>query len=362
MPPNRKVTPSFSATYVKFGVSWNSAGEYLYTAVGSFISQTWPPKSSFYLQICPTKSSLSIGGNTGIGYKIAKAHDSKLTGYCRVMLVYVAYRVCTTSLEEKVALLLDLIIRSYGQRVPNGVPKTGFLSGIMNLPKELLTREGYNLHIDLDAIDLWRPLERRGSTSNPLRLDSAPSTNTSSIAAELVSKINYEACRDGHTCQKLSLDRRRSLFPDQVGREKGIMPSSVDASEFLGTEREYVLTPRKTLLKEYPSEPRFGMRRFNAPEDMQNRMLKPAPYDALIQLCPTTVPAGVNLNRKARPCSIFLYPEPEIVDNGVMTLEVPLTCEHPQTRSLQKSHIDKIWGRKRLVQTVYQSKSQIYHK
>ncbi|KAF9022543.1 NAD-P-binding protein [Hymenopellis radicata] len=272
--------------------------------VTSIFKQQFPADTKYTADDVPDLSGkvvLITGGNCGIGFETAKAllkRNAKVYIACRdEKKAGDAIARLSTECDGKVALFHPLnlsnlsAIKASAESFLTKEPELHILfnnAGVMEPPKEQLTDDGYDQTLGVNLLGpfyfttLILPALLVGASSSPEK--SARIVNTSSLASELASKIDYDAFKDGPRRKKLGLEALYNqskfgitVFSNELARrygDKGVISTAVNPGT-IQTELQRTLTGVKKKILVYPVE-----------------------YGALTQLYAGTSPEGKDFNGK----------------------------------------------------------------
>ncbi|KAF9265606.1 NAD(P)-binding protein [Marasmius fiardii PR-910] len=269
--------------------------------IQSFISQTWPPAPKFSVDQIPDLTGRVVfitGGNTGIGYEIAKAllsKNAKVYLGCRReerAQKAIARLREETGGKEAVFLKLDLAslqsIKDAANEFLRLEKELHVLfnnAGVMEPSIDELTKEGYDLTIGTNVLghyyltDLLLPaLLAVSKGAGFQKQKKARVVTTSSFASEISPrKIDYSAFKDGPLRRKIGVEglyyRSKWLnivYATELSRrygDKGIVSTSLNPGH-IHTELQRTLT---------------GLKRWAI-----LKILQPTPMGALSQLYAAT--------------------------------------------------------------------------
>jgi len=274
--------------------------------IGSYLAQSFPPKSKFNVADIPDltgKIIIVTGGNGGIGYETIKALLGKNAK------VYMASRsqeraeIAIANLKnetgkEAIFLQLDLSnlasVRKAAEEFKSKESELHVLfnnGGVMNTPIEQLTADGYDLQFGTNVIGHYvftkrlLPLLFAGAKSSPDKI--ARVVNISSSAHMFTDTIDFDAIKDGRKRRKLGSSKMYMqskfgvvVFSNELARrygEHGIVSTSLNPGN-LKTDLQRT-TPSAFMLL-------FGW------------LFSPAPYGALTPLWAGVSPQTVGFNGK----------------------------------------------------------------
>ncbi|KAF9024359.1 NAD-binding protein [Hymenopellis radicata] len=232
--------------------------------VTSVFKQQFPADTKYSADDVPDLSGkvvLITGGNCGIGFETAKA------------LLKRNAKVYITCRDEKKAN--DAIARLSTERdgkVALKEPELHILfnAGVMEPPRKQLTDDGYDQTLGVNLLGpfyfttLILPALLAGASSSPEK--SARIVNTSSLASELASKIDYDAFKDGPKRKKLGLEALYNenkfgiaVFSNELARrygDKGIISTAVNPGTISTELQRTLIGVKKKIVSKlvYPVE------------------------------------------------------------------------------------------------------------
>ncbi|KAJ7103405.1 NAD(P)-binding protein [Mycena belliarum] len=274
--------------------------------IGSYISQSFPPKSKFSVGDIPDLTGSVIvvtGGNAGIGYEIIKALLPKnakvyMLSRSKERAESAISRLKTETGKEALFIQLDLSdldsVRRASDELISKESKLDVLfnnGGVMNTPIEQLTAQGFDLQFGTNVIGHFLLTKRL----MPLLLSGAQSStdkkarvvNQSSSAQMFVDTIDLGALKDVPARTKLGSAKlymqskfANIVFSNELARrygDKGIVSTSLNPGNLKTDLQRH--TPAAFMML-------FGW------------MFSPAPYGALTPLYGGVSTASVDLNGK----------------------------------------------------------------